>query len=84
MDQKQGNSVFSLGPFMDKMDFQPFNNGRVVVESIENLVACSSLRQALWVECEDLLVHFLLLTIPVKNGLPFGLKAFQETQTDSR
>lgn len=35
MDEKQGDSVFSLRLFMDKMDLQSLNNGRVVVESVE-------------------------------------------------
>ena len=38
MDEKEGDSVLSLGRFMDEMNIQPFNNGGVVVESVERLV----------------------------------------------
>ena len=42
MDEKQGDSVFSLRLFVDKMDIQPFNNGRVVVESVEKFSTMTS------------------------------------------
>lgn len=35
MDEKQGDGILSLRLLMDKVDFQPFNYGRVVVESVE-------------------------------------------------
>lgn len=50
MDEQQWDGVFSCGPFMDKMDFQPFNNGRVVAESVKDLAPCPSLGQAPRVE----------------------------------
>jgi hypothetical protein len=61
MDEKQGDGILSLRPFMDKVDFQPFNYGRVVVESVESLSNTLSLAG-----CKDTLIQVLLLTFPVK------------------